>query len=249
MSDPLVVTIDESLNTNVPTPDTSPTGTDMPSLRSRLTKMYKNTESKLSLARRKKSTPPMKVNHLPTVEELLAQMDELQTELLKKDSDLRAASEIGMLLSGVNEEVSTKASNLEVLLEEKSAELSSVQAQFREHQVSHKRFVAMLEDEEKLNESQTHEIAELQQQLATVQAKHEAVSRNASNSVLSTQTEIDLAQNELKESKATKAKLEHQVAELTNKLKREQQSLFTATDELTESRKELQRLKKNRTKM
>jgi len=241
----LSVTIDESANNVVPSPDNTPTGTDMPSLRSRLTKMYKNTDSKSILARRKKSSHTMKVNHLPTVDELLSQLDELQTELLKKENDIRAASEIGQLLLGVNEEMTTKASNLEVQLEEKkTTELSSIQAQFREHQVSHKRFVAMLEDEEKLNEAQAHEIAELQQQLATIQAKHETVTRNASNSVLSTQTEIDLAMNELKESKSSKAKLEHQLAELTNKLKREHESLLSATEELTEARKELLRLKK-----
>jgi len=246
MSEPLVVTIDESTNQTVSSssPDSTPTGTDTPTLRSKLARVFKNTDQKSVFARRKKSSHTMKVNHLPTIEELLSQLDEMQTELLKKENDVRAAAEIGSALLGVNEELHAKSSNLEVLLEEKTSELSVVQAQFREHQVSHKRFMAMLEEEEKTNEAQAHEITELQQQLATIQAKHETMTRNTSNSIISTQTEIDLAMTELKEHKASKAKLEHQLTEMKNNLKREQQNSLAATEELTEAKKELVRLKK-----
>jgi hypothetical protein len=242
MSEALAISIDEAKNSVAPTQESKESnGTDVPSIRKRLGNLYSNHESKFS--RRKKSST-MKVNHLPTVDELLSQMDELQLELMRKDNDLKLASEIGTLLLEKNDEMTNRVTSLELELENKTTELSSSQAQFREHQLNHKRYVAMLEDQEKLNEAQGQEIRGLQHQLTQAQAKQDAVTRAQSNSVLVSQTEMEVSQTELKESKALAAKLDHQIVELKNILKREQQTAFTLQDELTEARKENQKLRK-----
>lgn len=180
---------------------------------------------------------------MPSVEDLLQELDNLYEQLLKKDEDLKLAGTIGQALLERNEEAMARIAELEKQAELHEKEVEQLRALQRQEERKCKRYQSLLQEHEKRYEDLVEDNRRLRELWEQEKAKSQRDAASLSTAEEEAEARINQLRQTVSELNAQISRLQEENAVLVQSLKRDQEQLFRVTAELEDTKRALEEAK------
>lgn len=174
---------------------------------------------------------------MPSVEDLLQELDNLYGQLIKKDEDLKIAGTIGQALLERNEEAASRIAELERAAELHDKEAEQLKALQRQEERKCKRYQNLLHEHEKRYEDMVEDNKRLRELWEQEKAKSQRDAASLNTAEEAAETRVGQLKQTITELNTRITRLQEENGVLVQSLKRDQEKLFSATEELEEARR------------